>query len=152
MLCRENKQTRRSASSMMKSRRTSRLLGYRPLVYFWIAEYTDGTALPQFDVETGKENKFGEVDHQWLKRFGWYPFSVELAQRILDAEQIVVVPSKNRSYTTALGRGDRLVAHRTNSIKLRMRSGGIEHAETVYVLGIKGKKIFRINESGEIVT
>ena len=128
------------------------MLGYRPLVYFWIAEYTDGTALPQFDVEMGKENKFGEVDHQRLKRFGWYPFSVELAQRILDAEKIVVVPSKNKSYTIALERGDRLVAHRTNAIKLRMSSGGVEHAEIVYVLGIEGKKIFRINESGEIVT
>ena len=128
------------------------MLGYRPLVYFWIAEYTDGTALPQFDVETGKENKFDEVDHQRLKRFGWYPFSVELAQRILDAEKIVVFPSKNRSYAIALERGDRLVAHRTNSIKLRVRFGGVEHAETVYVLGIKGKKIFRINESGEIIT
>jgi hypothetical protein len=128
------------------------MLGYRPLVYFWIAEYTDGTALPQFDVETGKENKFGEVDHHRLKRFGWYPFSVELAQRILDAEKIAVVPSKNRSYNIALERSDRLVAHRTNAIKLQMSSGGVEHAETVYVLGIEGKKIFRINEGGEIVT
>ncbi len=128
------------------------MLGYRPLVYFWIAEYTDGTALPQFDVETGKENSFSEVDHRRLKRFGWYPFSVELAQRIWAAEKIVVVPSKNRSYTVALARGDRLVAYRTNAIKLRMRSGGVEHDETVYVLGIKGKKLLQINESGETIT
>jgi hypothetical protein len=63
------------------------LLGYRPLVYFWIAEYTDGSALPQFDPETGKENRFSEVDHPKLKRFGWYPFSLKLAQQILKGEK-----------------------------------------------------------------
>lgn len=127
------------------------MLGYRPLVYFWIAEYTDGSALSQFDPETGRENRFSEVDQLKLKRFGWYPFSVELAQRILEAEKVAVIPSRNRVYTVALNHGDKLVAYRTNVIKLQMRSGGVEYAETVYVLGIKGKKIFRINEDGGIL-
>jgi len=128
------------------------MLGYRPLVYFWIAEYTDGSALPQFDPETGRENRFSEVDQLKLRRFGWHPFSPKMAQKILETEKIVVVPSKNRSYTIALERSDRLVAHRANAIKLQMSSGGVEHAETVYVLGTEGKKIFRINELGEIIT
>jgi len=127
------------------------MLGYRPLVYFWIAEYTDGSALSQFDPETGRENRFLEVDQLKLKRFGWYPFSVELAQRILEAEKVAVIPSRNRAYTVALNHDDKLVAYRTNVIKLQMRSGGVEYAETVYVLGIKGKKIFRINEDGGIL-
>jgi hypothetical protein len=127
------------------------MLGYRPLVYFWIAEYTDGSALPQFDPETGKENMFSEVDHRRLKRFGWYPFSVELAQRIWEAERTVVVPSRNRVYTVALERGDELVAYRTNAIKMRMRSGGVEYAETVYVLGVEGKKVLRVNENGDVL-
>ena len=127
------------------------MLGYRPLVYFWIAEYTDGSALPQFDPETGKENRFSEIDHQKLHRFGWYPFSPKMAQQILKAEKTVVIPTSNSSYTVTLGNGDRLVAHRTNSIKLQMRYGGVEYGETVYVLGIKGKKIFHMNEDGRIL-
>jgi hypothetical protein len=128
------------------------LLGYRPLVYFWIAEYIDGSALPQFDPETGKESRFSEIDHQKLHRFGWYPFSLKLAQQILKAEKTVVIPTTNPSYTVTLGKGDRLVAHRTNAIKLRVRSGGVEHAETVYVLGIKGKSLMYLDENGEEVT
>jgi len=86
------------------------MLGYRPLVYFWIAEYTNGSALPQFDPETGKENRFSEIDHRKLHRFGWYPFSPKLAQQILKAEKMVVIPSRNRSYTVIVEKGDRLVA------------------------------------------
>ena len=37
--------------------------GYHPLVYMWVVEFTDGSALPQFDPETGKENK---ANPNWL--------------------------------------------------------------------------------------
>jgi hypothetical protein len=127
------------------------MLGYRPPVYFWIAEYTNGSALPQFDPETGKENTFSEIDHQKLKRFGWYPFSLKLAQKILKAEKTVVIPTANPLYTVTVGKGDRLVAYRTNTVKLQMRKGRVLHGETVYVLGIKGKKIFQMNEEGRIL-
>ena len=46
-----------------------------PLVYFWIATYNDGTALAQFDPETGLPNKFTDIDQSRLKTLGWYPFS-----------------------------------------------------------------------------
>jgi hypothetical protein len=36
---------------------------YRPLTLFWIAEFSDGSALAQFEPETGKENR-GHPD--WL--------------------------------------------------------------------------------------
>ena len=127
------------------------MLGYRPLVYFWIAEYTDGSALPQFDPETGRENKFSEVDHQKLKRFGWYPFSLKLAQKILKTEKTVVIPTKNQSYTVTVEKGDRLVAYRTNTIKLHTRKGGVDHGKTVYVLGVEGEKILQINEEGNVI-
>jgi len=127
------------------------LLGYRPLVYFWISEYTDGSALPQFDPETGRENKFSEVDHQKLKRFGWYPFSLKLAQKILKTEKTVVIPTKNQSYTVTVEKGDRLVAYRTNTIKLHTRKGGVDHEETVYVLGVEGGKLLQINEEGNVI-
>lgn len=127
------------------------MLGYRPLVYFWIAEYTDGSALPQFDPETGKENRFSEVDNQKLMRFGWYPFTPQLAQRILESEKTVVVPSRNPSYAITVDDDDRLVAYRTNTVRLQMLKGSVVNGETVYVLGVEGKKILQINEEGNVV-
>jgi len=126
------------------------LLGYRPLVYFWIAEYTDGSALPQFDPETGKENRFSEVDQQNLLRFGWYPFSLKLAQKIWVTEKTAVIPTANPSYAVTV-KGDTLVAYRTNTIKLRMQKGGVGYGETVYVLGVEGGKVLHINEEGRVI-
>ncbi|PVX24524.1 MAG: hypothetical protein CW691_07350 [Candidatus Bathyarchaeum sp.] len=127
------------------------MLGYRPLVYFWIAEYTDGCALPQFDPKTGKENRFSEVDCQKLCRFGWYAFSPKLTKKILETEKTVVIPTSNRSYSVTLERNDKLVAYRTNTIKLQTRKSGIGYGETVYVLGIEGKKVIQIDEGGNVV-
>jgi len=127
------------------------MLGYRPLVYFWIAEYTDGSALPQFDPETGRENRFKEVNHGKLHRFGWYPFSLKLAQKILSGEKVRVIPTRNPSYTLTVEKGDRLVAYRSNTVRLQMRKGGVDHEETVYVLGVEGGKILQINEEGNVV-
>jgi hypothetical protein len=127
------------------------MLGYRPLVYFWIAEYTDGSALPQFDPETGRENRFSEVDQLKLQRFGWHPFSLELAQKILKTEETVVVPTRNPSYTVSVEKDDRLVAHRNNTVRLQMREGGVDHEETVYVLGVEDGKTLQINEEGNVI-
>jgi hypothetical protein len=127
------------------------MLGYRPLVYFWIAEYDDGSALPQFDPETGRENRFSEVDQLKLRRFGWHPFSLKLAQKILKTEETVVVPTRNPSYTVSVEKDDRLVAYRTNTVRLQMRKEGVDHEETVYVLGVEGGKILQINEEGNMI-
>jgi hypothetical protein len=127
------------------------MLGYRPLVYFWIAEYNDGSALPQFDPETGRENKFSEIDQLKLQRFGWHPFSLKLAQKILKTEQTVVVPTRNPSYTVTVEEDDKLVAYRTNTIKLHTRKGGVDQEETVYVLGVEGGKTLQINEEGNVI-
>lgn len=124
-------------------------LGYRPLVFMWIAEYIDGTALPQFDPETGKENLFKDVDHSKLKHFGWYPFTPELAQKVY-GNGILVTPKWVLPFIIELKKGQKLIAHRTNTIKLHMRSGEIEHGETVYVLGVEGGKIMRIKEDGTV--
>jgi hypothetical protein len=126
------------------------MLGYRPLVYFWIAEYTDGSALPQFDPETGKENKFSEVDQQKLKHFGWYPFSAKLAKRIMNTENVIVVPTSNPSYKLNV-ENESLLAYRTNKIKLYPHKGEACHSETVYVLGTKGAKVLQITEDGSVI-
>jgi len=156
---------------------------YRPLRFFWIVEFSDGTALAQFDPESGEEvqahpdwlpskiDKNGMVEKDGEKlpyreaypvpehfsgkrvvRIGWYPFSSKLAAKVLGASRKLVIPSKNKPVVIELKDGEEAVCYRSHEIKLQMRSGGVEYAETVYVLGSKGKKIFRINENGAIIT
>ncbi|MCK5563575.1 hypothetical protein KAI30_05315 [Candidatus Bathyarchaeota archaeon] len=101
--------------------------------------------------KTDKENRFSEVDQQKLKRFGWYPFAPKLTQKILKGEKIIVIPTRNPLYTVRLVRGDKVVAYRTNTIKMHRQRGGVDHGETVYVLGVEGGKILQINEEGNVV-
>lgn len=141
-------------------------LNYRPLRYMWIAEFSDGSALPQFDPETGKENK---ADPDWLPsapgqpkipkdrvyrekklvKFGWYPFTSELAKKIFEAEAIIVIPTDNPRYFIELNDGDKLLAYRTNTINFSLQ-GGISRGETVYVLGKTGGKLLHIHEDGSV--
>jgi len=123
-------------------------LGYRPLVYFWIAEYNDGTALSQFDPETGKENLFKNIDQSRLKRFGWYPFNWDVAEKIYEACNLIVVPSSLPFHVVELEPNDRLVAKRENTLRYVLANGQVESREIVYVLGVEGKKVLRIKEDG----
>jgi hypothetical protein len=140
-------------------------LGYRPLVYMWIAEFSDGSALSQFDPETGKENK---ADPDWLPsasnqpslqkldiwmhkrilRFSWCPFSLGLAQKISEATGQIVIPSSNPIHCLELKNGEKLVAYRSNILKYGFSSGKVQARETVYMLGKIGGKILKINEDG----
>ena len=98
------------------------------LRYFWIAEYKDGTALPQFDPETGDENLFSEINQSNLIRFGWYPFSEELSKK---AENSLYNPFLPK-YILNIKQDDKLVAKRRNYIE---RIGQIENRKTEYLLG-----------------
>jgi len=155
---------------------------YRPLRFFWIVEFSDGTALAQFDPETGEEvqghpdwlpSKIDEdgmivkdgrkvpyrdaypvpqhLQGKQVVRIGWYPFNPALAKKILDATGKLVIPSDAKYFVVELEDGDEPVCYRSHSIKLRVRSGGVEYAETVYVLGVKGGKIMQIDEGGNVV-
>lgn len=93
-------------------------LGYRPLVYMWIAEYSDSSALPQFDPETGRENPFSSIDQSRLCKFGWYPFSVKMMRKVLKADGIVVVPTNNPPHFIELSGNDVLIAKRTNEVAI----------------------------------
>ncbi len=62
-----------------------------------------------------------------------------------------MVPSSNKPVVIDLKDGEKPVCYRNNSIKLNVSSGGIEYAETVYVLGVEGKKILHMSENGEII-
>jgi len=48
--------------------------------------------------------------------------------------------------------GEEPICYRSHSIKLKVSSGGVEYAETVYVLGVKGKSLMYLNENGRKIT
>ena len=112
----------------------------------WVAEYSDGSALPQFDPETGEENRFAEVDQSRLCKFGWYPFSAEMVARM----SVVAVPTRNPYHVIELKDGDKLVAVRRNHIEFSIRGGGTRRVASLYLLGIEGGKIIKIKENGEL--
>lgn len=122
-------------------------LRYRPLVYMWVAEYSDGSCLPQFDPETGKANRFAEIDQSKLCRFGWYPFSAKMAAKILD---MIVIPTRNPYHRIELKEGDKLFAVRRNHIEFSIRGGGTHRVETLYLLGVEGGEIIEIRENGAL--
>lgn len=119
-------------------------LGYRPLVYMWIAEYRDGTALPQFDPDTGEEIRFANIDQSRLCRFGWYPFSAEMVAKM----SVVAISTRNSIHTVELKPGDKLFAVRRNHIEFNLR-GGIRRKATLYLLGVEGGKVIEIGEDGK---
>jgi hypothetical protein len=53
----------------------------KPIIeMFWVAEYFDGQALPQYDPYSGRENPYSQVNHKKVKRFLWLPITPKMAQ------------------------------------------------------------------------
>jgi len=143
-----------------------KMLAYRPITFFWIAEFADGTAISQFDPETGKENK---ADPDWLPsakgqpkipknpiyhekrvvKIGWYPFNRNFAAKVLQATGQIVIPTNNRYHTVDVKKGDRVLIKRENIINFNL-SGQELRRETVYIIGIIGGKVLRIREDGSV--
>ena len=139
-------------------------LGYRPLIYMWVAEFSDGSALPQFDPETGKQNRgdptwlpekgvAGSEDsrprifkEKTLSRFGWYPFSREMVAKM----SVVAIPTRNPIHTVVLKEGDELVACRRHPNVPQVMGGGYRRVESLYILGIRGEEIKTIGENGNV--
>ena len=53
-----------------------------PLKYFWIATYTNGTSISQFDPDTGEECQWKEVDKSRVCRVTWAEFSRKLSKKV----------------------------------------------------------------------
>jgi len=80
----------------------------KKLVFMWVAFYDNGQCLPQYDLESGKQNLFKDIDQSKLVKFGWFPFSVELAQKVSCA----VVRSNLPYFILKLHANQRLIALR----------------------------------------
>ena len=103
---------------------------------FWIAEYQDGTALPQFDPETGKEHLFSEVDQAKLKRFGWYAFPYDMLSKIPQAVFSLVLDRYTVDIPIADHPAPTLIAYRTTTLKVTLDGTPKKHEADEYVLGL----------------
>lgn len=123
-------------------------------MFMWIAEYEDGSVFPQFDPKTGKENRFGDLDMEKLKKFGWHNFSPELARELFVKGVEVRSTYPPISAVLEVQEGEELVAVRRHTKRYgfspaaRIYDRG--EAPIVYVLGIKGKAFVFIGEDGTI--
>ena len=122
--------------------------GSKPILHmFWIAEYQDGQALPQFDPDTGEEHLFKEVDQARLKHFGWYAFPRNLANKVAYAAHNPCLTS----YTVDIPPGGTLVAHRTTTIAFKPSTLSVEHHQAdEYVLGLQGGPLMHIYTDGRV--
>lgn len=51
----------------------------KPIVeMFWVAEYNNGSALPEYNEFMGKVNSFSHVDHKNVLRFWWLPITPKM--------------------------------------------------------------------------
>ena len=106
----------------------------KPLVFFWIAEFEDGKAIPQFRPENGEEILFKEVLERMkvvqLIRIGWYPFSHELAERV-NSTGTPAFPSTLPTYRVPLDGEKRPIIKRV--VELAGDSGTMKNE--FYILG-----------------
>ena len=113
---------------------------------FWIAEYQDGTALPQFDPDTGEEHLFKEIDHSKLKRFGWYSFPYDMVGKIPEAVFSLVLDR----YTVEIPQGEKLTAYRTTTLKVTLDGQPKKHEANEYVLGLEDSPLMHIFTDGRV--
>lgn len=78
--------------------------------YFWVAFYKDGSIFPQYDFDTGQAHLFKEIDQSKLEKFGWFPFTEDLAKKVGDPR--IIVNTKLPYFVIRLKEGQRLIALR----------------------------------------
>lgn len=109
----------------------------RPIVEaFWVAEYTNGQALPQYDPFLNRENSYAEVDHKNVLRFWWIPITPKMAQQFSGTRYNPCL----RRHAVEVKGSKGFVARR---VKLKLTAGGnggksVIHEIKCYVLGIEG--------------
>jgi hypothetical protein len=93
---------------------------FHPLVFWWIAFYKDGSCLPQFDLETGKENPFISIDQNKLEKFGLFPFNQSLAIKasMVAKMKVAIVKEGLPYFMMQLKENQRLISIRRNYIHL----------------------------------
>lgn len=122
--------------------------------YFWIAEYGEGEALPQFDPVTGKENMFKDIDMDRLTAFGWYPFNGIYANKARTGSGKMFLRESDNLVTVRLmvPEGKKLQAVRRQSIDYTMTGGpSVKNRRVVYVAGYEDGPWFFLQPDRNIV-
>jgi len=85
--------------------------------YFWIAFFNDGTILRQYE-DDGTQHLFKEIDQSKLEKFGWFPFTPELAEAVNLRHGTRMFYSDPRLpyYVLRLKKGQRLIALRREKL------------------------------------
>lgn len=126
---------------------------YRMLFYYWIAFFSDKTAIPQFDPETGVEKSFKTVQEKenLLVGMAWIPFTHDLA-KLVSLHTDVHVNVLLKPCSVVLNEGQRIIIFRRNQKKLKTSKsddGVVQYpGQTVYVLGWQETRLIGNIKSG----
>lgn len=117
----------------------------KPIIeMFWVAEYNDGRALPQYDPWKGVENSFSEVDHKNVIRFWFLPVTPDI-QACFPGTRCNPLLKRHCVET----KGSKGFVSRRVSITL---GKGIPRPEVkCYVLGIEGGPRREIYPDGHVI-
>ena len=106
----------------------------------WIAEYRDGTAIPQFDPDTGEENMWSDVNQDKVCRVSWCEFSKGMKKKVgVD----VISVRKPKIHSVEYDIGDKVMIYRRNHIDFSP-SGNARGHRIEYVLGRNGVVILTL--------
>ena len=116
---------------------------------FWCAEYNNGLALPEYDITTGKVNKFSQVDHKNVLRFWWLPVTPDMCSRF---PNVRVNPRLKRHAVDTNG-SKGFVARRIGiSLTFGKPKVSVPPKRVIcYVLGIEGGPRREIYPDGHVV-
>lgn len=109
-------------------------MNYNPLRFIWLVEFNNGNCISQFDPDTGKENQWKNINTGRIAKLSWVTISIELSQKILEAEGIYTYPNIiPEVYTVKYEKSEIPLIYRRNYIEYS-KSIGINR-KTIYVLG-----------------
>jgi len=112
---------------------------------YWVAEYNNGQALPQFDPFTGVENSFGQVDHKNVIRFWWLPITLDMAERFPGTRYNPLLKRHGVDLN-----GSRGFVTRRNEVRFEDRKIAVNRVKC-YIIGIEGGPRQEIYPSGEVI-
>ncbi len=124
----------------------------KPIVeMFWVAEYNNGRALAEYNVDTKMVNLFEWVDHKNVLRFWWFPITPQIASLFPGTR---VNPRLKRCGMDM--NGSKGFVSRRNMIELPMGSTGeqdgvIKHIVKCYIVGVEGGPRVELYPDGSVI-
>ena len=112
---------------------------------FWVAEYNNNRALPQYDPFSGVEHAFAEVDHKNTLRFWWLPITPDMAKRFPGTRYNPLLNPKG--YGADLNGSKGFVTRR-----YEIKTNPPVHRVKCYILGIENGPRIEIYPDGTVIS